>query len=147
MSTGDVPVETLRWEVDALKHWRREIDTKVRLVIDKAMNVLHMRSERGPPDYNIRRDERRALVSVLRDLLKEIRSRPPPSMNNGDDSTGIKKWVAGVGAVLATAFIIAGWTVSNQVASQSVQIEYLIAQIRELNARVTRIEQQQNERR
>jgi hypothetical protein len=103
--------------------------------------------DRGPLDYDVKRDERRALVSVLRDLLKEIRSRPPPSMNNGDDSNGVKKWVAGVGAVLSTAFIIAAWTVSNEVAKQGAKIDYVIEQQREQNARITRIEQQGNERR
>lgn len=128
---------------DVLRRWNLSI---IKEYLKRIWTEMHG-EERGPLDYNVRRDERRALVSVLRDLLKEIRSRPPPSMNNGDDSSSIKKWIAGVGAVLAAAFIIAGWTISTQVAGQSVQIEYLISQLRELNARVTRIEQQQNDRR
>jgi len=127
-------------------------NTRLQFILDgireylKQIWVAMHGDDRGPKDYDIRQDERRALTSVLRDLLKEIRQRPPPSMNNGD-SDSIKKWIAGVGAVLAAAFIIAGWTISTQVASQSVQLDYQNAQLRELNARVTRIEQQQSDRR
>lgn len=132
----DESITRLRFRMDGLRERIRRI-----------WAAMHGDDDRGPRDYDVARDERRALTSVLRDLLKEIRSRPPPSMNNGDDSNSIKKWIAGVGAVLAAAFIIAGWTISTQVAGQSVQLDNLIMQVREQNARITRLEQQQNERR
>jgi hypothetical protein len=77
-------VVTLRWDVDALKHWRREIDTKVRLILDKAMKVLHMRSERHPQDYEQSEDdiaERVARIIVKRFGVSRI-------YNNGDGERG-----------------------------------------------------------
>jgi hypothetical protein len=143
-STVSTPEEAIK---DGANTRTQFILDGIREYLKQIWVAMHGDKDRGPEDYDIRRDERRALTSVLRDLLKEIRQRPPPSMNNGDDSGSIKKWIAGVGAVLAAAFIIAGWTISTQVASQSVQLDYQNAQLRELNARVTRIEQQQSDRR
>lgn len=135
MSTEDAVADDVlrRWDLSIIKEYVKRI-------------WAAMHSDRGPEDYDIRRDERRALTSVLRDLLKEIRSRPPPSMQNGD-SNDIKKWIAGLGIVISGAFVIGGWTLSNKVAGQSVQIDNLTNVVRDQNARITRIEQQANERR
>lgn len=132
MSTEEaIPAEDIRrrWDLSAIKEYLKRI-----------WMAVHGENDRGAIDYDARRDERIALTSVLRDLLKEIRNRPPPSLNNGDGSGDIKKWIAGLGLVISGAFVIGGWVLSNTVAGQSVQIFNLTEQVREQNARITRIE-------
>lgn len=88
-------------------------------ILDLGQRIMSALSERGPVDYNIRRDERRALTSVLRDLLKEMRSRPPPSMHNGDDS-GSKRmlaWILTVTSLLAVGAIGGGIVMYGELAS------------------------------
>lgn len=132
MSTSEEAIEPgdlRRWNLSIIKEYLKRI-----------WMAMGGESDRGAIDYDARRDERIALTSVLRDLLKEIRNRPPPSLNNGDGSGDIKKWIAGLGLVISGAFVIGGWVLSNTVAGQSVQILNLTEQVREQNARIARIE-------
>lgn len=59
----------------------------------------------------------------------------------GDDDT--KKWVVGVGVILAASFIIGGWVLSNQVAGLSATVNEWK---RSTDQRLERLERQ-NERR
>lgn len=115
------------------------LDGMLTRVLEKAKMAMG-RPERGPdPDADIYEDDD---IRRLAGILERLANRPHYSNGGGDDSSDIKKWIAGVGAALAASGIIAGWTVSNQVAAQSVKIENLMEQVREQNARITRIEQQ-----
>lgn len=97
-----------------------------------------MAENRGPdPDYS-QSDE---LLRQLRDAIVAARR---PEYRNGDDGSDIKKWIASVGAVLAAAFILGGWALSNQVASLSTKVD---ERLRAQDDRLTRIEEQLRERR
>jgi hypothetical protein len=122
------------------------LDGMLERVLEKARMAMG-RPDRGPDpdvpdDYND--DDIRRLASII----ERLASRPPSNYNNGgSDSGDLKRWIAGVGAALAASGIIAGWTLSNQVAAQTVKIENLTDQMRDQSARINRIEQQVNDRR
>lgn len=119
------------------------LDGMLTRVLEKAKMAMGM-PDRGPdPDANVRDDDD---IRRLAHIIERLAQRPQYT-NGGDDSGDIKKWIAGVGAALAASGIIAGWTLSNQVAAQTVKIDNLTEQMREQNARITRIEQQSNDRR
>lgn len=118
------------------------LDGMLERVLQKARMAMGQ-PDQAPTDYERDDDDIRRLASIIERLAQ----RPPSNYSNGgDDSSDIKKWIAGVGAALAASGIIAGWTLSNQVAAQSVKIDNLMEQVREQNARITRIEQQPRER-
>lgn len=112
-------------------------DSMLAELLKKLRNLLHAR---GPdPDYPQQDDDIRRLAHII----ERLANRPPPSMRNGDgDGSDLRKWIAGVGVVLAAGFIAGGWTLSNQVAAQSVKIDNLTDQMKTQNERITRIEQQ-----
>lgn len=110
-------------------------DSMLAELLKKLRSMLHAR---GPdPDFASPDDDIRRLAH----LIERLSRRP---FNNGDGDGGdLRKWIAGVGVVLAAAFIAGGWTLSNQVAAQSVKIDNLTDQMKAQNERITRIEQQQ----
>lgn len=115
-------------------------DGRIMRIMHAAEKLLgNSMANEGPKDYADDEDLRTLIKAFVR--LAER----PPVYNNGDDSSGLKKWIASVGVILSASAIIAGWTLSNQVAAQSVKIDNLTDQLRNQNERITRIES--NERR
>lgn len=145
----DPDPETVRvgkhlWKLDIASERIKEAITPLREAVDKLRGVAMAQpaKDQGPVDYDQQDDDIRRLASILERL-----SRPSYNNGGGDDSNDIKKWIAGLGLILTGGFIVGAWTVSNKVSAQTVQIENLTDQTREQSARITRIEQQINERR
>jgi hypothetical protein len=121
--------------------------TKLRFWIDGRLAALKGVIEglamqgRGPdPDYQEDGDIRR-----LAAIIERLASRPP-NMNNGDEeSSDLKKWIAGLGVLLSGSFIIGGWVLSTQVASLTAKVDAIAEHQRSQDERITRIEN--NERR
>lgn len=126
-----------------VENFGRKIFTADGMLAELLKRLRNALNARGPdPDYPEQDDDIRRLAH----LIERLASRPPsPPMRNGDDDgdgRDLKKWLAGVAAVLAVGFIVGGWTISNQVAAQSVKIDNLTEQMKSQNERITRIEQQ-----
>lgn len=66
--------------------------------------------DRGPQDFDP--DDPRYLRAVIEGLTRQ---------NNGYHEKGQNAWTAGIGATLLAAFIIGGWSLSNQVAASQAQ--------------------------
>lgn len=101
---------------------------------------------RGPEDFD-RDDDLRDMAKAFGRMADRMDRIQPSNNGDGEDTNGIKKWIAGVGVVISASAIIGGWALSNQVAGQTVQINNLTNQVREQNDRLTRLERQGDERR
>lgn len=121
----------LRWK-EAFAHWNTSLDHFLLVMRN------YMESVREPKDYADESDFERG--------VKAGRQMGARFSNGGDeDSTDIKKWIAGVGVILAASGVIGGWTLSNQVAALTAKVD---ERMKAQDDRITRIEQQQaNERR
>lgn len=112
------------------------------------------------------------ILAAIRERLPGMQSRIDPDCNVGDgeyergliegarlgsrrydngggeDSSDLKRWIVGVGIVLSGAFIIGGWSLSNQMAAQTVKLDYVVDTLKAQNERITQLERQRaNERR
>lgn len=104
------------WNLGSVAHDFRDI-------LGKFKN--YMEAPRGPdPDYRGFSSEDAA---ELLNMVSVLAKRRPVSFNNGDgeDSGGVKKWLASVGAGLAVLVIVAAWSQSSQLATATVKIDYL----------------------
>ena len=78
------------------------------------------------PDYNVGEEE---LARFTR-LVAEAAARA--TVNYQEGGKDARTWIAGIGAVLITAFIVGGWTLSNQVSSLQQQVTDLKAEVTDL---------------
>lgn len=138
----------LQWRLDALHakvdQLKEEVVVPVKETAHAAMEGLKAAmksiSARGPdPDADPQGDE--DLRTIMRAFVDMAKHAQRPSYSNGGDTSGdLRKWIAGVGAALAAAFIIGAWTLSNQVASLTAKVEDVRDHQKATDDRLTRLE-------
>lgn len=120
--------------IDVLVRWREHAREWAR------RHLPGMAESRIDPDFNPNDGE------FERGFRAGAQMRPPAYNNGGDDSSDLKKWIVGVGIILSGAFIIGGWSISNQMAAQTVKIDYVVDAIKQQNERITRLERANDRR-
>lgn len=113
-----------RWHFDAFREWCKRFR-------------MTQQKHRIDPDFNPEDDNIRALVRAIERLV----ARPPTNnYHAGSDGHELKKWIASLGLTLTAAFIIGGWTLSNQVAALTAKVE---ERMKAQDDRIRRIEDSQ----
>lgn len=132
METADGSYRTVnvlvRWHLDRMLSWVRQRLPGMQSRIDPDCNIGDSEYERG-------------LVAGAR-----LGGRRYDN-GGGEDSSDLKRWIVGVGIVLSGAFIIGGWSLSNQMAAQTVKLDYVVDAVKAQNERITQLERLANERR
>ncbi len=144
---ASVSPAVMNWRLDAMHEKIDRLTVPVKEATAAAMEGLRAAmtnlSERGPdPDVNANDEDMRMLIKAFVDLSRQ---KGPSYNNGGDDSGDLRKWIAGLGLVLAGAFIIGAWTLSTQVATLTAKVDAIADHQRAADERISRIEQ--NERR
>jgi hypothetical protein len=130
METATYRTVLVRWHADRMLSWVRE-------------RLPWIMQSRIDPDCNVGDSEyERGLMAGAR-----LGGRRYDN-GGGEDSSDLKRWIVGVGIVLSGAFIIGGWSLSNQMAAQTVKLDYVVDAVKAQNERITQLERQRaNERR
>lgn len=99
---------TLAFRVDGLMEWKREVAGKIRHVVELAMQAIS--PERGPQDYDVRGEEMRALIGVLRDILREVSFHKPPGPGSVVQQSAKLGWLITLNIGITLAAV--GWIAS-----------------------------------